>query len=248
MENQSSHAFEGVPGPTPWYVRPGTAVIEGFTWQYKRGFAWKDATESFQLRGKTLLVGAGGTVGVFDFYNWIMPIDSSTLLVWNQRKGSASVNLVLFRPGLLPPFDADLEDVEREMAASGKKMQLSGPPLASCTLSTTVIDQDVIAEFPQEIHHVEELLILCHSPAVQAIPGMKVDLALLIAKPNEGVFRIYPQDWFNTANLDFGYQWVTRVARNPRNGHIHGEGIRIAPFELDDSQRRLVDGCRAAWP
>jgi hypothetical protein len=247
MVNQSNPLFDDVPGPTPWYVRPGTPTVNGFAWQQTQGLAWKDATESFQMRGKTLLAGAAGIVAVFDMYNWIMQLDESTLLVWNQGK-DPSVRLVLFRPGLLPPFESDLEDIEREMSASGKLMELAGPPLASCTLSTTTIEQDVITEFPQEFCRIEELLILCHSPAIRSIPGMKVDLALLLAKPSQGVFRLYPQDWFNAADLDFGYQWVTRVARDPKTGRIHGEGIRIAPFELDDSLRRLVDGVRQTWP
>jgi hypothetical protein len=244
MENQSSDLFDGVPGPTPWYVRAGTTAVEGFTWQQTRGRAWKDATESSQLAGKTLLVGEDGIVAVFDFENWIMRLDDSTLLVWNQGKAAPSVRLVAFRPGPLPPFEADVEEIARRMHASGSRMELAVQPLASCALSATVIDEDVAAEFPQELHQLEELLILCHSPAIPKIPGMQVDLALLVARPAQGVFRLYPQDWFNAADLDFGYQWVTRVVRNPRTGHIHGEGIRIAPFELDESQRRLVDRCR----
>jgi hypothetical protein len=243
MKNQSIHLFDGIPGPTPWYVRPGTTTVEGFAWQQKQGLAWNHAKEPFQMRGKTLLVGATGTVAVFDFCNWIMQLDDSTLLAWNQGK-APSVRLVVFRPSLLPPFETDLENIERKMAASGSLMELAGQPLASCALSTATIEQDVVAEFPQELRHLEEVLILCHSPAIQGVPGMKADLALLIAKPSQGVFRLYPQDWFNAADLDFGYQWVTRVARNPRTGRIHGEGIRIAPFELDESLRRLVDGCR----
>ena len=86
MENLSSRLFDGIPGPTPWYTRPGTPTAEGFAWQQTQGVAWKDATEKFQLRGKTLLVGAAGIVAVFDFYNWIMRLDDSTLLAWSQGK------------------------------------------------------------------------------------------------------------------------------------------------------------------
>lgn len=243
MENQAKQLFDDVPGPTPWYVRPESPTVKGFVWQQKQGLAWKDATEPFQMRGKSLLVGPAGIVAVFDFYNWIMRLDESTLLAWNQGK-APFVRLVVFRPDILTPFKNDLEDIEREMTASGSMIELSGRPLASINLSTIMIDQDVTAEFPQELHYLNELLILCHSRAIQGIPGMTADLALLIAKPSQGVFRLYPQDWFNSADMDLGYQWVTRVARNPETGHIHGEGFRIRPFELDDSQRQLVDGTR----
>ena len=243
MDNLSSRLFDGIPGPTPWYTRPGTPIVEGFAWQQTQGVAWKDATEKFQLRGKTLLVGAAGIVAVFDFYNWIMRLDDSTLLAWSQGKAPL-VNLVVFRPSLLPPLEAKFEVIERKMAATDSMMELAGQPLGSCALDTSTIEQDLVAEFPPELHHLEELLILCHSPAIRGMPNMGADLALLIAKPNRGVFRLYPQDWFNTADLDFGYQWVTRVARDPKSGRVHGEGIRIRPFVLDDSLRRLADDCR----
>lgn len=238
MESLPNHLFDDVPGPTPWYVRPGTPTVEGFAWQQKQGLAWKDATEPFQTRGKTLLVGQSGIVAVFDFYNWIMRLDESTLIAWNQGR-SPLVHLVVFRPSLLPSFETDLENVERRMSASASMMELAGQPLGVCRLSTVTVDADVKAEFPPELQCIDELLILCHSPAIRSLPGMKADLALLIAKPKDGVIRLYPQDWFNSADFDLGYQWVTRVVRHPKTRRIHGEGFRIAPFELDDGHRRI---------
>jgi len=39
---------------------------------------------------------------------------------------------------------------------------------------------------------------------------------------------------------DLSWEWPTRVARDPRTGRIRGDGIRIAPFTLDESLRRLA--------
>jgi hypothetical protein len=84
-------------------------------------------------------------------------------------------------------------------------------------------------------------LILCHSSAIEESPrGERSNLALLVAKPRTGIYELYPQDWFNSAGLDYGYQWVTRVARDPKSGRIHGEGFRIRPFVLDDTLRRTL--------
>jgi len=82
---------------------------------------------------------------------------------------------------------------------------------------------------------------LCHSSAVEESPPVdRSNLALLVAHPREGTYELFPQDWFNSARLDYGYQGVTRVARDPRTGRIHGEGTRISPFVLDDTlQNRL---------
>jgi hypothetical protein len=59
----------------------------------------------------------------------------------------------------------------------------------------------------------------------------------MLLNPGSGTLRLYPQDWFNDGRVDLGYQWVTRVARDPETGRIHGDGIRIDPFSLDDSMR-----------
>jgi len=108
------------------------------------------------------------------------------------------------------------------------------------SLNTGVIGEDITAAFPKELQTLEELLILCNSSAVSRPEGMSAGLALLVARPRQGIFRIYPQDWFNDADLDFGYQWVTRVARDPETGRVFGEGFRIAPFELDDTLCNVV--------
>ena len=62
---------------------------------------------------------------------------------------------------------------------------------------------------------------------------------LFVLCPKEGRVEVYPQDWFNEGNLDYGYQWVTRVARDSISGKIFGEGIRISQFVLDSSLRQV---------
>lgn len=61
----------------------------------------------------------------------------------------------------------------------------------------------------------------------------------MVFKPKQDLVFIYPQDWFNKADYDFGYEWITRVARDPKSGYIRGEGIRISDFILDDSNRQV---------
>ena len=41
-----------------------------------------------------------------------------------------------------------------------------------------------------------------------------------------------PQTWFTAGKYDIGYQWITRVTRDPATGRILGGGIRIGNFEL----------------
>ena len=238
MTNSTS-LFEGVPGPTPWYSRPGDSAVEGFHWE--------------QAGGVTRLVGdVGGVVAILGYYNYVMKLNSSTLLIWNQNtegeselEGTPPVHLVVIQPSLLPPFGDQLESVASRMQRAGRGARLAfmEPPPVSMYLRTDVIEQNVSAEFPKELHAIDELLILCDSSAIAAREdGINANLALLVAKPKQSVYQLYPQDWFNSSDLDFGYQWITRVARDPQTGHVPGEGFRLKPFELDDSLRQLARG------
>lgn len=56
-----------------------------------------------------------------------------------------------------------------------------------------------------------------------------------------GATRVAPQDWFNQGPYDFGYQWITRMARLPDVGEIVGEGIRLGVFRLDSPCRQIAE-------
>ncbi len=90
------------------------------------------------------------------------------------------------------------------------------------------------------MNRIAELLILCHSSGVDQSSGAVDDLALLVARPRESTYQLYAQDWFSHGGFDYGYQWVTRVARDRITGQVRGEGTRLAPFILDSSLRRTV--------
>jgi hypothetical protein len=203
----------------------------------------------------TRLVGdAGGVVAVLGYYNYVMKLNSSTLLIWNQKterdsepQDTSPVHLVVIQPSLLAPFGDQLESVASRMerAGRGARLALMEPPAVSMYLRTDVIEQNISAVFPEELYATDELLILCDSSAIAPREdGTNANLALLVAKPKQSVYQLYPQDWFNSSDLDFGYQWITRVARDLQTGRVHGEGFRLKPFELDDSLRQLARGTK----
>jgi hypothetical protein len=232
-----SSLFDNIPGPSPWYLRSGSSPFPGFQWQ--------DAGDGALASGKTLLVGKFGPVAILDFYNYVVPLDDSTLLVWHQKHvesgTTAPVILTTLRPQSLAPLSGSLDSLYEGMKEQGEPLLLAGPPTSQISLFTSVSMENSRVEFPAEMRKIDELLILCHSSAVESNPGWeKSNLALLVAHPKQSSVQIYPQDWFNTGGLDYGYQWVTRVARDPQTTKIHGEGIRILPFVLDDSLRNLA--------
>lgn len=199
-----------------------------------------------------LVEDAGGVVALLGYYNYVMKLNSSTLLIWGQKTESESetestppVHLVVIQPSLLPRFGDQLESVSSRMEREGRgaRLALMEPPAVSMYLRTDLIEQNISAVFPKELHTIDELLILCNSSAIAPREDrINANRALLVAKPKQSVYQLYPQDWFNSSDLDFGYQWITRVARDPQTGCVHGEGFRLMPFELDDALRQLARG------
>lgn len=215
------------------------------------GFHWKPADQtSREAGGKTLLINSSSeVVGVFDYYNYVVLLDPCTLLVWNQKRRSpvdrpsSPVELFIVGLGSLEPIREDIDALMKRLNDEESFFVLGGYPSTQLSLSTTDVMTECHANFPESIAtSLDELLIICHSSALRGASELG-DVALLVAAPGRATFNLYPQDWFNDSKPDFGYEWITRVARNPLTNHIEGEGFRINPFVLDDSLCQL-----GGWP
>jgi hypothetical protein len=228
--------FDDVPGPTPWYLAPTTRTVKGFRWQ--------PAGDTPLSSGKTLLVGSDGPLVVLNFYNYVMMLDESSLLIWHQQWSEGSptqpVRLLVVHPNRLTPLAGDLDCLYETMNDHRLPIILGGEPTAGMSLETHNCTDEVRTEFPKQTHSANELLILCKSSGIPTgVVGERSNSALLVAHPRQSMYRLYPQDWFNSGGHDYAYEWVTRVVRSSRTGQVHGEGMRIGPFILDDTLRKL---------
>ncbi len=231
--------FSDVPGPSPWYLRGPVLGLPGFE--------WVSAGNKDPHAGKTLLVDRDGKARlILDFQNYAFPLSESALLVWNQYprglRGfpSPPVKLNILDPDQLAPLDLDLVSACERMTAADAPLLFTGEPSAVLDLSTTIVGETLSASFPGQLSGVGELLILCHSSGIDADPGYeRNNLALMVVRPSESCYVLHAQDWYNSGGFDYGYQWVTRVARDRTTQAVHGEGVRIQPFVLDQTLRAL---------
>jgi hypothetical protein len=227
---------KNTPGPSPWYMRDCEAP--------GAGLHWRVAGDGAETAGKTLLVGPAGVYAVLDFQNYAMPLGGGFLAIWHQRHTTQGptepVVITLLKPLQLEPLSGDEPSLCKSLTKGGHRLLYQGQPEAVVRLETTRQHQRGI-EFLPPLQAVGELLILCHSSYANAEPNWeRSNLALMVVDTRLGTLDLYPQDWFNAGDLDFGYQWVTRVARDPSTGCVHGEGIRISPFRLAESLRSLT--------
>jgi hypothetical protein len=114
--------------------------------------------------------------------------------------------------------------------------------IGRAVLATSVQPGDHNTSFPDAFKEVDELLVLAQSAA--AGPKGRSSLCLFVTHPAAGTVEVIPQDWFNEGDFDFGYQWPTRVLRDPTTRKIVGDGIRLGVFVLDSTHRNVERWCR----
>jgi len=174
--------FDGVPGPSPWYLTPSLPTAKGFSWQA--------AGDKSPAVGKTLLMGKDGPVAVLNFQNYVKALDESTLLVWHQdsKRGvsygpiDGPIHFLLLKPKLLTPFEGDLDSLYQEMNDRKDSIKLGGHASVEFELETTKVDVELTAEFPMQIRALDELLLFCRSSAIGSANGWsRANLALFVA-------------------------------------------------------------------
>ncbi|MGH7993984.1 MAG: hypothetical protein ACREDQ_10745 [Limisphaerales bacterium] len=228
------------PGPSPWYLQGRGPIIET---QFGPTF-WESAGEGPIAAGKTVLKGGRRNLAVFDFGYWVSNFDSKFILAWHQpyeadkSRQTYPLTIHLFDPNLFLSFES-VEEICQLMKVEKRTVYHRGGEILSFKIPTVVAGELRTLTFPDPISKIEELLIPCHSSGVVYEGTRCQNFGLLIARPSRDDFEIIPQDWFNTGNLDFGYQWVTQFARLPLTGKIVGGGIRISCFVLSDDLRQI---------
>jgi hypothetical protein len=227
--------LKGAPGPSPWYLRGAPAVTLG-----ARRFHWRDLSDVPDAIGMMALVtGRDQAVLIFDFGCYVAQLRGARLLVWTLRHKSPEgqpLIVPVFRFTIYdfeaPTLFPDLEAAAREVRVSGVGFGAATAPLAEHDVPATLPEGTFHSTWPPAFHERDEILVL------SSVKGG--DLALWSVRPARGVVDVYPQDWFNHGSYDFSYEWVTRVARVPGTRQVVGEGIRLPPFTLDDTLKRLA--------
>jgi len=225
------------PGPSPWHLPAldGVAGASGvLTWRRTVGMP---SILVDHIAGDLLLVGS---------YCWVRRLGVKQLLVWHQTKRSAveraeaaTVHIHLFNLAELRPL-ADARHASQELDASSESVLWAGGHLSCFQASAGRSPGIHHVEMSAGLKEVGELFLLVDSASAVRLPGSP-RTHLWIVRPGVGTIEVLPQDWFNDGPFDFGYQWITQVARDPQSGRLVGAGIRLRPFALDDSGTRIKE-------
>lgn len=233
--------LENAPYLFPWYVHDSTPRIVRneieLDWHYREKVG-------DEYVGVVMLCHAEKVLGLFTIYDCIHPSSTGKeFCVWKQARKDGKVvnelNLDFFRVTEL----AEIEDVEKKMLLLSRDKSasyiLESDSVSRLSISLDKIDRPISIQFPGEFGTFDNFIAVVGVDALYD-EAASHETALLEIKPNASVAVVHPQDWFNKdPQIDFGYQWITRAARDFSTGRIVGEGIRISRFELDESDRQL---------
>jgi hypothetical protein len=219
------------PGPSPWYygpqrVFPSDVGLLGWKQLPREGsVALVDAQSNYRL--------------ILSFYCYAMPIGRSRILIWYEvgkpTQPQVGIEILLLEIADLTPLEKTIAEA-RMPREQGPKVIFNGRPVASVMVPASLKAGLNRFFFPAPFKTLPEILMLADSASV---PGTSMKRSIYCMRPNDGDIEVLPQDWFNQGDFDFGYQWITKVVRDPHSGRICGTGIRLKSFILDESGRQV---------
>jgi hypothetical protein len=205
------------PGPTPWAISslPSFLGPDGLELRWRKPGSMVVVLRSEERQQNYLAVGG---------YCYIIPLSRNRLCLWYQ---STSLHLLIIGTQLLKPL-ATVQDVEEHRKAGKSSVDFNSGLVAETEFPIPNKVGKYIHQFPDEMRPMKELLVLGF-----VVADRPRNSAIYVMKPSENIVEVLPMDWWNKGGYDYGYEWVTKIARDPNTANIVGEGIRILPFLLD---------------
>ncbi|HEV2645572.1 MAG TPA: hypothetical protein VGU46_04320 [Acidobacteriaceae bacterium] len=212
----------GASGPAPWYLQQVASDLS--TPEAK--FIWKKASND----GLTELVDSNRRpYAIAPMSSYVRRISATRFVVWFKSGSQETGNLhfQLYEVSSLTP----LTDEQGRMGRLTKSpFVAAAPPLGQHSIPRNQPVGSGITAFPSEFADCPELFVLVSNGNTWDSVGLN----LWISDPSRQQISVTSQDWFTRGPYDFGYQWITRIARSPETGNLVGDGIRINPFVLNE--------------
>ncbi len=205
-----------------------------------------------QYVGALLLKDRNGVVlGLVNSYIYIKSDESgSKFLVWKRTLENNQVQIHLYETKDLKEIENSEELLLKFKETKANPYYFNCKPAATLTLNLNPSTLENEVECSEDFKDFDEILMLMDIPNLYGEKEENLNnTAIVVLTPKLGTFLIYPQDWFNKSNADFGYQWITRAIRDYKTGLIKIQGMRIDSFTLDKTNRNLKSsGANTAQP
>jgi hypothetical protein len=169
------------------------------------------------------------------FYTYLARANAESLFAWRSTLAGA-VDVRVYHVTQLEPVDPLVDpDNKRDVVLRRASELVHMPRLAPGTHHG--FEARTLVDF-------QELLLLASWPSES---DSDPALAIYSWEPASGAVTVTPQPWISAATHDLGYEWVTRVVRDPNTGRIVGDGVRLGAFELEGDDMTIRQWFTDAW-
>ncbi|HEY6938551.1 MAG TPA: hypothetical protein VI424_15435 [Terriglobales bacterium] len=231
LSSRQRELIENAIGPAPWYWKTFPAVEAGsgqkFEWRYhgEQGELPYLVTLGLSQEPHTPRLALNTYCRVF-----LLP--PKLFGIWCPEP--RTVRLLCFDPDQLKAFS--FVDIVGWFKQSTERVYSATEPLAEFEINSALPEGVHKVEVPEPFRALDELLLLNAYPAKN---DEDPTCAVYALYARAGLVEVLPQNWFTRTRYDIGYQWITRVTRDPATGHILGDGFRIGSFELSEDGKQV---------
>jgi hypothetical protein len=173
------------------------------------------------------------------------------LIEWHEIRNDKHVpqalQLNLINTGLLTPISQEVLDEKAPIDARDKKRNTNGLIVSSAPESIELPANLPVGKsdfhFPSEMKKSEgELLFLINSTSesMKGSKGKPDPRGIYVADLSNDKVHAVKMDWWNDADFDFGWQWISKVIRDPVTGNIIGTGVRAPSFVIEAGSYRYL--------
>lgn len=219
-------------GPAPWYWE----TFPGFRGTAGQHFVWQfHGTQGALAYMVSLTLSTEPDAPRLALNTYVRPfvVEGSRFGLWCPQ--GRYIRFAMFDAEQLKPFE--FEAVAGWFKQSTERIYSATAPIADFEFDGMLPLGTHAVEFPPEFQHIDEMQLVSSYPAkTKGDPHA----AIYVVYPRAGLVEVLPQKWFTAEHFDVGYQWISRVTRDPETHRLVGEGVRIGGFELTQ------DGCEIA--
>jgi hypothetical protein len=183
------------------------------------------------------------------FYCYVKSLPEGRALIWHEsgrHPNATNLNpkivFHLVRLSALTPL-THVDEISSEMKAQKQPVRYVDGDVIPFEQVTSLPEGSHRIVAPAAFQELPEILVLGDfgPPETSSNLWDRMARAIFAFDFKGGHVHVLPQKWFNEGGYDYGYQWITRVDRDPQSGRIVGEGIRLPPFRLDSSGQRVEE-------
>ncbi|HVZ17873.1 MAG TPA: hypothetical protein VG897_12195 [Terriglobales bacterium] len=214
-------------GPAPWYWK-NFPQIEGFEWTHHGGEGPLAYVVTLGESGRK-----NDPVLALNTYATPFLLSDGRLGIW-FTEGPRTMRILAFDILKLKSFE--IEEIVGWFKTSGDRVYSATEPVADFEFNPQMPAGTHSLAVPEELAALQELPIVVNiGHASQEQPAC----AIFVVYGHAGLVEVLPQTWFTDNKVDTGYQWITRVGRDPITHRLIGDGIRISPFCLTEDGKNL---------